>query len=611
MIPYELSEFCKQCIKNHKAKKGTFNVKCKGIPRTLMDEEEPYFPTEQYLGIDKYNALTEDEKIIIQKEKNKLLWAKTHLGWSTFNKERNFDQWYQKAMLCCTAPQKVFRCGRRLGKTETICVDVINYMDHNPGKNVMIIGPFQNLIDEIFDRLDKMLGSDSSVYKGKYSRKRKPNEIKFDKGGQVRGYTTGNTGDSIRGQSAHRIYLDEAAYLPQEAFKAILALKLESASVEIVAASTPSPLETNFKLWCMSDPTWAEFHFPSTIFPFFKQEEHLFRQGLTEEGFELEILANFCEGNSRIFKTEDVQEASYEYNYINSRAELENPQDWTITIGTDWNEFKHGVQITVLGFNKKAPNKPFKILKRVSIHNGEGIRNNVQVKGVRTIIELYNAFSANFVYVDRGHGSMQSEELAEYFFKIGKPEVFKAVDFSSTYPYEDIFTGEIVNKRMKVMMVYFLQKRFEFKEIMISKTEESDQNLLIDQLNNYFVEKYDNREQPIFSSGNKPDHILDSLMLAMFAFIENNSVYFEKNFSVLISTIRTKGTDFTILDSVVTKGVEEIKNKEEKEKPSHNIFDKVREQHDKTYVSTSFGGGHAGIIKKNKKIKGGRNFDLF
>jgi hypothetical protein len=152
-------------------------------------------------------------------------------------------------------------------------------------------------------------------------------------------------------------------------------------------------------------------------------------------------------------------------------------------------------------------------------------------------MEQYRAFQADYVYVDRGHGSMQCEELSKFFFSENKPNIFKAVDFSSNYPFADPFTGETVNKRMKVMMIYFLQKRFEFREIAMSREEELKPGELVEQLNNYAIARYDNRDQPIFDGSLKGDHTLDGLMLAVFAFMENFASVFVQNGGVFVSTI--------------------------------------------------------------------------
>lgn len=530
---------CKECIKKHIKNKNNFKVKCIPFAESLNSLNNPYYPLDKVLGEDKYSELSDDVKIEIQLSKNKLLWAKETLGWSTMNPERGFDQFYQREILLCTAKMKVVRCGRRMGKTEYIIIESLHTAINEPGTKILIIGPFQNLIDEIFERLQSVLSNENSIYKNKFKRKRKPNKFVFDNGSSITGFTTGNSGDSIRGQSADVVIFDEAAYIPALAFRTTLAFLLDNKNVRMIATSTPVAIEGNFKKWCLEDPEWKDFHYPSTILPHYNEIKGTLERDYTREDFKLEVLAEFADSNKNIFKTEDIKEASEDYSYVNSRYELEQPQNWIISIGVDYNEYKNGVQIVVLGFNKyNLSNKPFKILKRISLHtiSEDGIPvKNLQTKAVQTIIQTYNAFDANYVYVDEGHGSMQNEILSKYFYDIKKHNVFKGVNFSNSYETEDIYTGELKRRRLKVMMVYFLQKRFEMQEISISKKEEPEKyNLLIDQLKSYRIKKFDSREDPVFEG---EDHILDGLLLANFAIIENNDAIFDKKTGTIVASI--------------------------------------------------------------------------
>ena len=53
-----------------------------------------------------------------------------------------------------------------MGKTEVLCIKALHFMDTTEitNANLMIVGPFQNLLEEIFDRLKLMLDSDKSVF---------------------------------------------------------------------------------------------------------------------------------------------------------------------------------------------------------------------------------------------------------------------------------------------------------------------------------------------------------------------------------------------------------------------------------------------------------------
>lgn len=262
----------------------------------------------------------------------------------------------------------------------------------------------------------------------------------------------------------------------------------------------------------------------------------------------------------------------------------------------DYNEFAHGVQIIVLGFKyRNGGKKPFKILNRTSLHNDTtgDKRKNLQTLGVETIKSFYESFKADYVYVDQGHGSMQNEVLSEYFYNRGALDKFKGVDFASNYDIEDIYTNEIKHKRMKVMMVYFLQKRFELEEIIISEPEEVGKGFLIDQLMMYNIVRYDSKGQPIFEGA---DHMIDALMLATFAFIENYESIFDRRTGSFAYSVNNTNGRFE--DEYLEKNRASQMTLSEKEV---KVGSKIE----------TFGFLGVSSIGKRKKRRGVSNFEVF
>ena len=112
----EYADVCIKCQNRHlnEVKKTDWKVICSGIPKSLW--EKNHYPLEEIISAEEYFALEEDELISLHYKYNKTLWAKDNINWSTFNEKRNFDQYYQKELLLCTAKRKVGRLGRRMGK---------------------------------------------------------------------------------------------------------------------------------------------------------------------------------------------------------------------------------------------------------------------------------------------------------------------------------------------------------------------------------------------------------------------------------------------------------------------------------------------------------------
>ena len=158
--------------------------------------------------------------------------------------------------------------------TEAMVVDILHFAWNNPGTKTIVAANSLNLITEIFDRMETLLTSNTSAYNGKYTRKKSPSEkIVLSNGSQINGFTTGTDGSSIRGQSANRLYIDEGAYVSERAYQVLMAFKLDNPNVHFIVFSTPTALENNFRKWCLTDPAWREFHYPSSILPNFKERD--------------------------------------------------------------------------------------------------------------------------------------------------------------------------------------------------------------------------------------------------------------------------------------------------------------------------------------------------
>ena len=529
----EYSDICVKCQKRHYKTKGfnkdgSFPIECKGIPKALSDEG--YYPLDLIFGED-YKRLSMEEKIMLQYKNNVLLWARDMLGWTTFNPKRKFRQYYQDEMLLCTARWKAGRLGRRMGKSEVLVIDVLHYGMTTFVKNphILIIAPFNNLCDELHQRIISKL--DDSVYGNTYSSTKKPYTItiprpQFGDNCVIKLFTTGsgsgNAGASTRGQAADKLVIDECGYTDQESLEAVLPLVLEHNEVQLTVTSTPSQMPNKFKEWCLEDKEWKDFYYPFTIMPGFgpgNKEYEQFKKMYTVKGWKQEIDAEFYEGNSKVFKSEDIKNAIKEYKYAEDIFSIpkDEREDWTFVIGVDWNAAKHGVQILLLGINLN--NRKVKVWKRVSVSNEE---RGLQLKAVDEIIKMDRAFGAEKIIVDMGYGAVQVEILLKHYQRFSQEEKVVAVDFASTITQEHPLTKEKFAKRIKCVMVAMLQQRFEYGTIDLSyedgtipSTEDREGKYLATQLDNYEIEKYDNRDNPVFkASGPGTDHALDALLLA-------------------------------------------------------------------------------------------------
>ena len=143
-------------------------------------------------------------------------WAYVYFGWTAFD--------YQVPILknIVRDSQAVFRLGRRLGKTELMCILILWYAftqynkkpvtnDTEDVYDILIVAPFEKQIDLIFKRLKQLIEA-SPAYQTCIVRDVKHN-IKLANGTNILGITAGSKGgdgaNNTRGQRADLIIFDE------------------------------------------------------------------------------------------------------------------------------------------------------------------------------------------------------------------------------------------------------------------------------------------------------------------------------------------------------------------------------------------------------------------
>ena len=150
---------------------------------------------------------------------------------------------------------------------------------------------------------------------------------------------------------------------------------------------------------------FKEYHYPSQVNPMWNEDlEALFKEQLTEIGFDHEILANFGEQEQGVFQNSYIQAAKADYSY----GDYSYNNRWTYTIGVDWNDVQNGTTISVLGFNPTE--KLFYVVDR-HVVSREGW---TQLSACNKIAELNRIWRPLVIYIDSGFGGTQYEVLRKY-----------------------------------------------------------------------------------------------------------------------------------------------------------------------------------------------------
>ena len=472
--------------------------------------------------------------------KDPVAWAQAFLR--TFNPQTGRIEpwkarWYQVEMLQDQSKKRVYRCGRRTGKTETMVVESLFHVCTKKNFRVLIITPYENQVRLAFMRLNELIKESPVVSSMVLSNTKNPYMIKMNNESAILGFTTGASSGggaaSIRGQRADLIVMDEVDYMGEADFDSVMIIAGERPEIRTVMSSTPTGKRSKFYQAC-TDPKmgFIEHFHPSTHNPNWNDDmEAEFRATLSEQGYVHEVEAEFGVQNTGVFDKDRVDEAKEVYNYAyapldyyqeaaSKRGDIEPPEMLLYdrrhpapysrfrTIGVDWDKYEETSSIIVLEFNERL--KRFMILKAYSVPRSEYSYD----MAVKTIIELNEIYKPAMIYCDRGAGEYQIEALCIH----GKnhPETrlhekVKGFQFSQKLDIQNPVTGEITKEPLKPFMITQLQIAFERSQLIISKYDEKLYKQLID----YEVVKRAQNGNPIFTDVN--EHFIDALGLAYLA----------------------------------------------------------------------------------------------
>jgi len=496
-------------------------------PAFMFDPIEDYY--KKLIPKQLRAVLSEEEIMEIVEYYDPVTWAKNNLyvnygGWEPRTSKNGFP--YQGQMVRSISKRIVTRAGRRIGKSASLSVRIVHRaFTWKPTKekgtyNIVIFTPNQSQVNVIFkmieelidgnDELLNMCGREAKSKRKVPTRKSPITSLELNNGVTITGYVSGSS--AVRGSAADFLVLDEASFLTSEDTDAVIALINEHQDVELWVSSTPKGHKDYF-YDRVHDKTFVGFYFPTDKFhpEWSLQMETDFRNQLTISGYNHEVLAAFSDDGDTVFQAQFVKAAQKDYAYA---EQIEQP-DWLYAMGVDWNDAENGTQIVIIGYNIK--DKRYKVVDKSSVH----IAGWTQTKAVADIVKLNNKWKCDFIYADYGHGSAQIERLHEIGLysapnsQSRKLIHAKSINYSSSIEVIDPWTKERVKKQTKSYMVNNAVRIFENEFIDISINDQ----LLIDQLSGYIIEKFTPSGVPVYGKDPKVgDHMLDAVMLGLFAF---------------------------------------------------------------------------------------------
>lgn len=450
--------------------------------------------------------------------------------WSGFefkdpeNSNKEFElRYYQKDMICCTAQLKVYRCGRRIGKTYNLGVEAAHKCWTIPYYKVLFVAAYQSQVDLFFKILDNLTNNSRTLADIQVRKKLDPQTREYSNESVITGFCSGmNSGssDKIMGQDANEIIIDEADLIEIESEKQtqkgkqkadvlgrVLAIMISRPEVRVRMSSTPRKHEGRFASACNEkERGWKEYHYTSMESPTWNaRTEKQLRDELNDLEWDQEVLAEFGRTEGGVFPAEKLDQQTVPYKLINERR-----KDGCIYgIGVDWNEYPIGAHIVVVEYNWE--NVKFRMVDKMISCDKEFTQN----KAIFDIITMFQKWDAAFIWGDAGHGNMQFESLHK--FAVDNPNLRLMGKIRSCHMQEieevrDPFTNQVVKKQFKPLMVDLALRRIELS-LCEYPEEESRKKMLVSQLKGMNIIRYTPAGVPVYSQGN--DHTAIAYLIAM------------------------------------------------------------------------------------------------
>lgn len=233
------------------------------------------------------------------------------------------DKWQRAVME--TKGNITIRAGRQVGKSTVVAMKAAQFAIENPDTVTMVIAASQRQSSLLFEKIRAEIDDLERQKKIKHAEKPTLTRIVLDNGSKIYSLPAGRTGWFIRGFTLDLLICDEAAYIPEEVWKAVVPMIAVSQKLRrkgwIILLSTPFG-KGGYFFHSFTDKDFRQFHISSENCPripasFLTKE----RARLTKAEYAQEYKGEFIDEWNQFFPTALIKECmtfldwSYEEDY--------------------------------------------------------------------------------------------------------------------------------------------------------------------------------------------------------------------------------------------------------------------------------------------------------
>jgi phage FluMu gp28-like protein len=311
----------------------------------------------------------------------------------------------QKKILQDTHQFITIVAGRRFGKTKAMAFSAIYYAITHPGSIQFILAPSYNQANIMFWEITTLLSKSILVHLIERVYKTPFSKIIFKNGSEIHARSTTKP-EYLRGHKAHRVILDEAAYIPDDVVSQVVEPMLADYNGSWIKIGTPFGKNHFYDSYLKGQseefPDYSSYRFPSTANPHISHE--FIEKKKREYGdnsiiFRTEYLAEFVEDQNAVFRWQDIQKNIAALEQLNA-----GEPNRIYAIGCDLAKYQDYTAIVVLDVTET----PFRLV------HFERFNRRPYAETILKLKELYKQFNYAKVLIDSsGVGDPVLEELQD------------------------------------------------------------------------------------------------------------------------------------------------------------------------------------------------------
>lgn len=488
---------------------------------------------------------------------------------------------------------KCLRMGRGWGKTLTMSAFLLWDCMTEEDVKIFIYIPGKTQLQRIYEILENMIEnspdvkSSIEIHKKQNSALNKKDEIEhtvnFKNGSKIIFFLTDSKVGKIRGQhNPKRIIVDEAHYIRDEAFEAIVGVITNMEQPWIWMSSTPRGKFGNFYKFSQEQNV-QEYHVPSWESPFWtKEKEEAAKAFVSSDAqYKREFGAEWGSEDDTVYSDDEIDEALLKSSMVfgnlvlkqrNERLRFLDPEQmWDyynskrngLYIGVDWNTPNVGAKIIFLVSYSTADINEIAVAKVETIKHEEFS----QLYATQRLIDIVKTYKPDKIYADLGYGASQAEMIKSYgdsHPELKLNEIFRSIDFKSSVEIETYSLNkfgqynqepEKIKVRCKNFMISLISKHLKSRVISLPKFEDVSEGLIED-LRSFKLDRLGENGEPVYEKPKKGQHKHMALALACYAY------YHEKEKSQKKESKKVSLEMYDI-NSILTKPMGQVTNRNE------------------------------------------------